>query len=354
MERRHTIDRMAADARQVSHAHVPRPGLVDQGQARDARLVPGVARAHLVEEAAVDLVHDLEVARQYPTKQLYRPLLQRLRQQRVVGVGKRPAREVPRRTPIQAVLVDQQAHQLRYRQRRMRVVHLDRVLVCEAFDAHVGLKQDADHVPQRAGHQEVLLPKPQHLAQPRLVVRVEDLGDGLGEDLLVHGAVVVAGVEGIEVERLDGLRLPQPQQVRGVDAVAEDRGVIGDALHHSLRHPAHPVAAVLVGVRLGAPAELHFEGDLGPRDLPWIAQPQPLVGALDLPAVANLLVEDAELVADAVADGRHLQGGERVHEARGEPPQAAVAQARLFLLIEQRVEVESQFRDRLPHLALHA
>ena len=32
---------------------------------RDARLVAGEARAHLVEEAAVDLVDDLEVARQH-------------------------------------------------------------------------------------------------------------------------------------------------------------------------------------------------------------------------------------------------------------------------------------------------
>jgi len=51
-------------------------------------------------------------------------------------------------------------------------------------------------------------------------------------------------------------------------------------------------------------AQLDQEGDLGVRDFPGVAQAQPAVEHLDLPAVVDLLVEDAELVADAVADGR--------------------------------------------------
>ncbi len=150
-------------------------------------------------------------------------------------------------------------------------------------------------------------------------------------DLVIDRAVVVAAVEDGEVERLRCLGFPQPQRVRGVDAVAEDRRVVRHAVHVLVRHPAHAQAAVLVGEALGVAAELHFDRPLGARDFPGIAEAQPLVGLLELPAVDDLLLEDAELVADAVADGRDLECRHRIEEARGETAEAAVAEARARL-----------------------
>ena len=86
---------------------------------------------------------------------------------------------------------------------------------------------------------------------------------------------------------------------------------------------------------LRAPAELHFEVDLRTHDLPRVAEAQPLVRKLDLPAVTNRLIKDAELVADAVADGRNIERRQRVHIARGQAAEAAIAQARLFFLFEK-------------------
>ncbi len=63
-------------------------------------------------------------------------------------------------------------------------------------------------------HEEVLLLQPQFLALRGFVVRIEHLGHVLGDNLLVHRAVVVAAVEHREVERLRRLGLPQPQRVR--------------------------------------------------------------------------------------------------------------------------------------------
>ena len=85
------------------------------------------------------------------------------------------------------------------------------------------------------------------------------------------------------------------------------------------------MAALLVAVALGAPAELHIERDFRTHDLPGITEAQPLVGQLDLPAVTNRLIEDAELVADAVADGRNVERRQRVHVTRGQAAQAAIA-----------------------------
>ena len=78
------------------------------------------------------------------------------------------------------------------------------------------------------------------------------------------------------------------------------------------------------------------------RNLPGIAVFKPLVRTLDLPAVADFLAEDAEFIAQAVADGRHPQRCHRVHVAGREAPQTAIAQPRFRLFIANRIEIEVQ------------
>ena len=201
----------------------------------------------------------------------------------------------------------------------------------------------ADHVLERAGDEEILLRQPQSLARLGLVVRIEHLGDGFRYDLLVHRAVVIADVERFEIEGFGGLRLPQAQQVRGRHPIAGHGSVVGDAFDDLLRNPAHPIAALFVIIALGAPAELHIEGDFRTDDLPGVAEAQPLVRQLDLPAVANRLIEDAELVADAVADRRNIERRQRVHVTSGQAAEPAVAQARLFFLLQKVGQILPDF-----------
>jgi hypothetical protein len=88
--------------------------------------------------------------------------------------------------------------------------------------------------------------------------------------------------------------------------------------------------------------------DFRTGDLPRVSVAEPLVRRLDLPAVADLLVEESELVSDAIADCGYLERGERVQVAGGQPSQSAVAQARLLFLLEQRSEVQAELRHGLP------
>src|SRR5690606_22716204 len=118
--------------------------------------------------------------------------------------------------------------------------------------------------------------------------------------------------------------------------------------------PADACAAEVIDVALRVAAELHRCRPLRARDLPRIAEREPLVGALDLPAVDDLLLEDAELVAYAVRERRNLERRERIDEARGEPSEAAIAEPGLRLLGEQPVEVEPQVLDRVFHLIVDA
>ena len=171
-------------------------GLVDQRHPRHARLVAGIALPHLVQEAAVDLVDDLQVARQQAPEQRQPPGLQRLGQQRVVGVGEGAPGDVPGLRPRRAGARPPAAASAR-RPRSPGCVSLSCAANSsgEALDRlALGIEQ-AQHVLQRAGHEEVLLREAQPLADLRLVVRVEHLGERLGDHLLVHGAVVVADVE---------------------------------------------------------------------------------------------------------------------------------------------------------------
>ena len=109
----------------------------------------------------------------------------------------------------------------------------------------------AEHVLQGAGHEEILLFETQSLALDGFVVGVEDLGDVLRLHLAFNGAVVVALVEGCEIERLDSLGLEEPEVVASVDVVAGDGRVVGDADDGTLGKPADAEAAVAVGGGFG-------------------------------------------------------------------------------------------------------
>ena len=180
------------------------------------------------------------------------------------------------------------------------------------------------------------------LAGFRVVVRVEDLAHGLGANLVLHRAVVVAFIENLEVEGFGGLGTPEAQQVGVGDAMPQHRGVIGDAADHLDRHPAHMRVPLVVLVALGVAADLDVETDLWPADLPRVAVMQPVVRDFDLPAIDDGLVENTMFIADAVADRRDFERRQRVHEAGRQPAEATVAQPRLLFLGQYLVEIEPE------------
>ncbi len=112
MELGHAVDRVARDDREVRHAHLAPAALVDERHAAAALVVAGPARRDLVEEGTIDEVDDLQVARQDPLEERDRPDLERLGQQRVVGVREHAPRDLPGLLPLELVLVDQQPDQL--------------------------------------------------------------------------------------------------------------------------------------------------------------------------------------------------------------------------------------------------
>src|SRR5262249_40334994 len=113
----------------------------------------------------------------------------------------------------------------------------------------------------------------------------------------------------MEVEGFRGLSFPQPEQVGGVSLVSDNRRVVGNAVYDSFGNPVDPVGALFVNARAGMSAKLNVEGALRTRNFPGISVVQPFVCNLHLPAIFNVLIEDAELIANSVAERRNVQCG---------------------------------------------
>ena len=253
--------------------------------------------------------------------------------------------------PLHLVLVDEQAHQFRDRERRVRVVELDRDAVRQLLERAPLGELLGQHVLQARAHEEVLLLEAQLLALRRRVVRVEDARDVLGVHFRDRGLGVPPGVERLDVERRDGAAGPEPQVIHGRPAVAGDQLVEADGPDVLRVHPAIARAALRVLRGDAAAAETHHVARIVARDLPRAALAQPAARDFALPAVlVDGLREDAEVVADAVAHRRVLQRRERIHEARGQPAEAAVAEARVDLFLRDPVEIEAQLLQRVAGL----
>src|SRR5208337_2836552 len=117
-----------------------------------------------------DFEDNLEMTRNQQLKIFNRPLLERLGQQGMVGVCQRSTRQIPGFVPSQPRLIEQNPHQLRRRQGRMRVVELDCDLVGERGPTGVAASKRSYDIGKRTGDEKVLLYEPQALAQARRVI----------------------------------------------------------------------------------------------------------------------------------------------------------------------------------------
>jgi len=183
-----------------------------------------------------------------------------------------------------------------------------------------------------------LLLEAQDLSGYGFVVGIKNLADCFGRNFFMHGVVIVAFIEGLEIERFDRFRGPQPEKVRVICVVAGDGNVVRNTADDIRGNPTDTQSAVLVVVLLGVAAGADIMRYLSASRFPWATQGKPFVGLLDLPPILDLLLEQTEFVANAVAYSGDVQRGERIHVAGGETAQAAVAQTGFGLVLEKLVE----------------
>ena len=282
----------------------------------------------------LDLLEDVADLGHDAAQEIHVPALERFAHDGVVRVGKDAARDVKGAVKVEA-LRHEQADELGDGHGGVRIVELHGGELAEAVQIAVaGRLVGAQNVLQRGAREEVLLLDAQALALARGVVRVEHARDVLGAVFLREGALVVLPVEGIKVELPLGFALPQAQRGHIVGLVADDRRVV--------RHGEH-----------GLVGKAHLHGVLLAAIAPRVAELLPVVGGLLLRAVFKALLEKAEAVAQTVAAQRHAAGGGAVHIARGETAEAAVAERRVFDLLEAR-EVDTALGKGAAHFVENA
>ena len=111
---------------------------------------------------------------------------------------------------------------------------------------------------------------------------------------------------------------------------------------------------LVVPLLLDVAVEMHLDGVLIDFLHPYLAARQPEVRQLGLPALDELLAEDAVLVAQRVAHCRVALRGEAVEEACREAAEAAVAEAGVRLLLIECVELRTHIGERLAEVFLKA
>ena len=84
-----------------------------------------------------------------------------------------------------------------------------------------------------------------------VVIRVENLGNGSREVLLLDRSLVVAAVKGVEAEACNRLCVPDAERVHDVVAVADNREIVG--------HRANRLVVLLAEMRV---AVLHAGRDI--------------------------------------------------------------------------------------------
>ena len=110
MQLSHPVDAVRTDGGQVCHSHGPGTGFVNQRHTAYALPVMGEARAYFLKEPMVDGIDYLQMSRQEAGEKGYRPSLQRLGQEGMVGVGESILRNLPRGIPVHQVFVNEQSH----------------------------------------------------------------------------------------------------------------------------------------------------------------------------------------------------------------------------------------------------
>jgi hypothetical protein len=161
----------------------------------------------------------------------------------------------------------------------------------------------------------------------------------------------VAAAKGLEVDRALGACVPLPQ-CRDALAVMRRHDEVVSLRNQTLGRQPAPAAGF--GIDFDRATEADRVANVGAQNFPVVAGAHPVVGLFDLPAVANGLREHAVLVAQAVAERRQAEFGARVEKTCCQPPQTAVAERCVFLVLEQIGQRLADGRELLAHRAFEA
>jgi len=181
------------------------------------------------------------------------------------------------------------------------VVKLDLVLLLELRPVViVGLFVPPNQISDSSTAEEVLLLQSQLLSRLCGVVGVQDTCDILSFLSLSDGAVVVTGVERVEVELIIGNRSPKSEIVAVECVVAGNGGVVCQCLDDLSAFPNGSLYS-FVHVLSNVTVEPNGVGDVLSLNLPWVSLSEPEIWGFTLVSINNHLLEDTVVVPYSIA-----------------------------------------------------
>ena len=227
----------------------------------------------------------------------------------------------------------------------MGIVELDCHLFRQVIQRTVLIQMVLQDIRYRCSREEILLAQAQDLAFGMIIVRVEDLGDQLGRSALADRGIVIACIKAAHVEARS-LGLPQAQLGNAL------RAVPGNI--HIIRHRDNAVVVFVFDmVEATVPRfnSLAVKADflclVRVRFDPDLTAGEPVIRGFLLPAVHNLLLEDAILIQDRITGAGDAVGCHAVKIAGRQASQTAVAQAGVRLLGVDIVNLNVGFRQHI-------
>ena len=148
-----------------------------------------------------------------------------------------------------------------------------------------------------------------------IVVRIEHLHDISRQILLLHRFLVIALVEGIQLEAVHRLRIPDTQGIHDAVTIAYHRHIVRNRCHGLIPFLPEMVSAVLVHIDVDVTAEAYLLRVFGSSQFKGIAVAQPVIRHLHLIAVPDLLLKHAITIPDTAAVCRIAQCCQRIQKA---------------------------------------
>src|SRR5215831_197953 len=201
-------------------------------------------------------------------------------------------------------------------------------------------------ITEGAGYQEIFLDQTEFATSLDRIRRIQDFGNDLGGDLLLHSPQVIALVENLHIEFIRRACREQSQVIHRLATISNNRDVSRDTDHHAPIDPArHPLAVIDTAIDWDNARLIRA------LDLPRGPIRTPEVRAFFLIAVVNFLPEQAVVVVNTIAVARHPEGRQGIEKTRCQAPQPAIAQGGITLALAQLFEIDSHAQQGfLTHL----
>ena len=175
-----------------------------------------------------------------------------------------------------------------------------------------------------------------------IVIGIENLHNISCQVFLLHSLSVISLVEGIQLEALYRLCIPDSQSIYNAVAISYNREIKGNCPDCLIILLLKAASAILITVHGNVSAEFYQLCIFRSAQFKGISVFQPVIRHFYLITVLDFLLEHTIAVTDAAAVSRVSKGCQRIQETCSQSSQTAVSKGCIRLLVLHQIQIQSQ------------